>query len=398
MPSPAELRETIRRSGLLGRGGGQFPIAKKLDLVAASAAGLGTAGLGPAGLGPVGRPLVVVNASEGEPASRKDRTLLAARPHLVLDGAMVAARAAGAPEVIVYLHRSSRDATAALERALFERTALDVPVRVVDAPSRYIAGESTAVVSYLESRGALPGRRPAPVAAAGVGGRPTLLNNVETITHLALIARFGPGWFADAGDASSPGSTLVTLAGEVAVPGVVAEVVGRTTMGELLFTIGGLDRPPRAVLVGGYEGAWLDGEAAWNAPAWRGGLAGRGVSLGSGVIAALGQGSCGLASTARLVRWLAGESAGQCGACTLGLPAIAALLDSLAEGSALRRDIRRLRALTTSVQGRGACGHPDGVAGLVDTALETFADEVREHLRGRSCPPAVTGFPLPRRT
>jgi NADH:ubiquinone oxidoreductase subunit F (NADH-binding) len=311
---------------------------------------------------------------------------------------MVAARALGAPEVIVYLHRSRRDATIALERALYERTAPEVPVRVVNAPSRYVAGESSAVVSYLEARGAFPGRRPAPVAAAGVGGRPTLLNNVETITHLALIARFGPEWFAHAGDAGSPGSTLVTLAGEVAAPGVVAEVMGRTTIGELLFTIGGLDRPPRAVLLGGYEGTWLDGEAAWNAPAWRGGLTERGVSLGSGVIAVLGKGSCGLASTARLVRWLAGESAGQCGACTLGLPVIASLLDAIVEGSALRCDLRRLRLLSASVEGRGACGHPDGVVGLVDTALETFADEVREHLGGRSCQPAVAGFPLPRRT
>ncbi len=374
-----ELVQEVARSGLQGRGGALFPTATKLTMASASR----------------GTPIAVVNASEGEPASQKDRSLVELRPHLVLDGALVAARAIGAPEVVFYLHRARRGSTAALERALWERPPEGVAWRLVDAPAGYVTGESSAVVSYLEGQGALPRRRSAPAAVRGVAGRPTVVNNVETIAHLALIARFGWKWFRSAGDANGPGSTLVTLAGELPVPGAVAEVLGPTRLGQLLSGVGGLGRPPQAVLVGGYEGVWLNGASAWEMPVARGLLAAHGISLGCGVIAALNSGSCGLATTARLVRWLASESAGQCGSCVFGLPAVSALLDEIARGTALRRDLRRLRQLSCVVTGRGACGHPSGVMALVDSALEVFSAELRRHLHGRCCPAVHYGFPLP---
>ena len=377
--SPEDLRSSIAASGLQGRGGGQFPIAEKLELAARSG----------------GAPLVVVNGSEGEPASRKDRTLLAHRPHLVLDGAMVAASAVGARDVVLYLHRSRRDATEAVERALGERTGDPARIRLVDAPARYVAGESSAVVSYLQGDGALPRKRPIPVAASGVCGHPTVVNNVETIAHLGLIARFGPAWFAAAGDARTPGSTLVTVAGDVSSPLTVVEVVVPTTIGEVLATVDHRLALPRAVLVGGYEGTWIDGPVAEGTPLSRGSLKACGASLGCGLLAVLGPHSCGLKTTARLVRWLAGESSGQCGPCVFGLPSIAEELDRLADGTADRRDVRRLRLLTASVHGRGGCGHPTGVVCLVDSALDTFAAEVRQHLKGGPCGGLARGFPLP---
>lgn len=378
---PDVLLQMVADSGLLGRGGGQFPISRKLELASTSR--------GPA--------LVVVNASEGEPASEKDQTLLLARPHLVLDGAMAAAWAVGSTEVVVYLHRRRREATAALELAVSERRGDHASLRLVDAPAGYVAGESSAVVSYLDGAGAIPRKRVLPAAAFGVAGRPTIVNNVETIAHLGLIARFGPAWFAEAGDRRSPGSTLVTVAGEVAAPGTVVEVVRPTTIGDVLSSFGGLCRAPRAVLVGGYEGSWVDGPTAWATPLTRGPLAACGASLACGVLAVLGESSCGLRTTARLVRWLAGESAGQCGPCVYGLPALADVLDDLASGSGLRRDVRRLRTLTASVHGRGACGHPTGVAALVDSALDTFAADVDRHARGRCCDGDAAAFPIPAR-
>lgn len=377
--SPAELRSVIAESGLQGRGGGQFPIASKLDLAARSA----------------GTPLIVVNGSEGEPASRKDRTLLSLRPHLVLDGAMVAAASVGSREVVLYLHRSRADATGAVERAIAERFGDPAHVRVIDAPMRYVAGETRAVVSYLEGSGALPRKRSIPVAASGVAGRPTVVNNVETIAHLGLIARFGPAWFHEAGDARTPGSTLITIAGEVAWPLTVAEVVIPTTVGDALRSIDPTMRQPRAVLVGGYEGTWISGDVAMATPLSRGSLKACGASLGCGLIAVLGPGSCGLKTTARIVRWLAGESAGQCGPCVFGLPAIAEVLERVSDGTADRGDVRRLRLLTASVHGRGGCGHPTGVVGLVDSALDTFGPELGRHLRGRPCGIEASGFPLP---
>ncbi|HVB06720.1 MAG TPA: NADH-ubiquinone oxidoreductase-F iron-sulfur binding region domain-containing protein [Acidimicrobiales bacterium] len=378
---PAELRAIIERSGLLGRGGGQFPIATKCAVAAESP----------------GVAVVVVNASEGEPASRKDRTLIEMRPHLVIDGAMVAARAIGADEIVFYLHEGRGPSIAALQGAISERGNDAVPVRLVEAPARYVAGETSAVISYLEGSGALPRHRSVPAAASGLFGRPTTVNNAETIAHLALVARYGSRWFAEAGDRSSPGSTLVTLAGEVTVPGVVAEVLEPVPLGALLSTVGGLDEAPRAVLIGGYEGIWLDGKIARVTPLSRGSLFRAGVSIGCGLVAVLGGRSCGVATTARIVRWLAGESAGQCGPCASGLPAIADVLDALGGGAATRRDLRRLRQLCAAVAGRGACGHPSGVVSLVESALDTFAPEVDEHLAGRSCAPSALGFPLPRR-
>lgn len=382
--SPDQLRYEVRASGLLGRGGAGFPTATKFDVAA----------------GADGTPLIVVNASEGEPASRKDRTLLEVRPHLVLDGADVAARATGADEIVVYLHRSNERANSSLERALAERRhRIDAParVRVIDAPARYVAGETSAVVSYLDGQGALPRRRPQPAARSGVANRPTVVNNVESLAHLALIARFGADWFRQVGSESSPGSTLITLAGSVAVPGLVVEVLGRTTIGHVLERVGGLDRVPRAVLLGGYAGTWIPGDVAWNTPLDRGRLAQNAMSLGCGLVAVLHDDACGLVETARLLGWLAEQSSGQCGSCIFGLPAMAQNLDEIVAGRSRGRDSRRLRALAASIRGRGACGHPTGAVNLVESAFDTFASELKMHVRGAVCEDRELGdhFPLP---
>lgn len=378
---PRSLRHTVRESGLLGRGGGGFPAATKFD-VAADAPG---------------SPIVVVNASEGEPASRKDQTLLALRPHVVIDGAQLAAFAVDADDIVVYTHRSHVRANEALRGALAERTDLAVRMRIVEAPETYIAGETSAVVSYLDGRGALPSRGVIPAARVGIKGRPTVVNNLETLAHLALIARYGASWFSEVGAPEAPGSTLLTLTGAVRDPGLVVEVVGPATIGEVLVTHGGVDDVARAVLLGGYEGTWIPGETAWSTPIERHRLSRLGMSLGCGVVAVLGDDVCGLAQTARLVKWLARQSAGQCGPCVLGLPRLSDELDAVVAGRSRKSDLRRLREVATSVRGRGACGHPTGVVTLIDSALDTFAAELRRHLRGEVCDssPALNDFPLP---
>ncbi len=380
---PERLRASVRESGLLGRGGGGFPTATKFDVAATSP----------------GVPIIVVNASEGEPASRKDQTLLELRPHLVLDGALVAARAVGASEIVIYSHVSHATATDALRAALSERAESPVRCRLVDAPDTYIAGETSAVVSYLDGRGAIPSRGVIPAARAGIAQRPTVVNNVETLAHLALIARYGASWFTQAGAPEAPGSTLLTLAGAVREPGVVVEVVGPATLGEVLEAYGGLSEVPRAVLLGGYEGTWMPGREAWGTPVERHRLAQLGMSLGCGVVAVIDDDTCGLAQTARLVAWLAGQSAGQCGPCIFGLPSLSEQLDAVVAGRARKSDLRRLREVVASLRGRGACGHPTGVATLVESALDTFAIELSTHLRGEVCSvtSAARGFPLPSR-
>jgi len=381
---PKAFLNALEISGLRGRGGGSFSAAAKMAAAAA---------------GGQGRPLLVVNASESEPASAKDATLVGLRPHLVLDGARILARAAGADEVSLVLHRGNRPGLQALSRALSERAGADLDdpkMTLTLGPDRYVAGEASAVVSLLEGGEAKPRfTRRRPAALYGVHGRPTLIYNAETTAHAGLLARFGASWFRRAGTTERPGSTLVTLAGALEWPGRVLEVMAPVSMGRLLGAAG-LDQPPAAVLVGGYAGVWLDGATTWELPLSHEALGAAGASIGCGLLGVLPPNACGLVETASLVTYLAGESAGQCGPCIFGLAELAAVFEALAIGQASRADLRRLHRRALGIEGRGACRHPDGVVGLVQSALRVFAPDVRRHLKGRSCG-AVGGpiFPIP---
>ena len=212
----------------------------------------------------------------------------------------------------------------------------------------------------------------------GLQGRPTLVQNVETLAHLGLVGRHGAEWFRQLGTADEPGTMLVTLAGSVVSPGVFEVAIGTPTS-EVLELAGGPTVPVQALLVGGYFGTWVPAPTALSSPFAASGL---GVGLGAGLIVTLPVTECGVIETARLVRYLASQSAGQCGPCKFGLPAIAAQLELLAEGMPVRYD--DLRRWVGEVEGRGACGHPDGVARLVRSTLDVFGHEVSEHLAG-SC-------------
>ena len=319
--------------------------------------------------------MVIGNGMEGEPASGKDAVLLARVPHLVLDGLSLAAQAVGAREAVIAVHRDSPVAPA-LERALAERHARGVdPVRLSLAtpPARYVASEESALAHWVGDGVALPrfGARP---FEKGVGGRPTLVQNAETLAHLALIARHGAAWFRAVGDEQAPGTTLVTVSGAVRSPGVV-EVATGTPVAALLERCGGVTETPVAYLTGGYGGAWIpadDPALPWAPEPVRD----AGGVVGAGILVALPASTCGLVETARVVRWMAGESAGQCGPCRFGLPALADDLELLVRGTATADDVRRLRTRLGVVRGRGACKHPDGVVRLVATALDVFDADV----------------------
>jgi NADH:ubiquinone oxidoreductase subunit F (NADH-binding) len=331
----------------------------------------------------------VANAAEGEPASAKDATLLTAAPHLVLDGLQLAAESVGADQAYVYVKAGA--AADAVRRALAERLHQGIdrcPVVVHEAPTGFVSGEESAVVAALEGGPALPRTKRVLISEKGVDGRPTLLQNAETLAHVALIARYGPTWFRGAGTQAEPGTFLATIGGTLTHP-TVAEAGYGVLLGDLLELAGGPSEPLRAVLVGGYHGAWVPVEAIASTPVSRAGLAPWGGSPGAGVVWAMPAASCGLATTAAIVEYLAGQSARQCGPCAFGLPAIAADLSALA-----RLDVRdarlpqRIAAFAGVVEGRGACRHPDGTVRLVRSALTVFSDDVASHLSGR-CVAAV---------
>lgn len=361
-----ELIEMVERAGLRGRGGADFPAAHKLRTVA---------------LGRGGASAVVVNGSETEPESAKDRLLLTAMPHLVLDGALLAAQAVDAREVIVKVSESAHGSLQSLHGAISVRSDR-IPIRVATGPDGYVTGEESAVMHHLNGGRAVPTFVPPRPFERGYRGRPTLVNNPETLAQVALIARFGDRWFRELGTVADPGSVLVTISGSVASSGVYELEFG-TPMVDLLAAAGGATEPLQALLVGGYFGTWVHSSSALQIRLSRTDLIGIGASLGSGVIIALGQSNCGLRQSGRVVRYLAGESAGQCGPCEFGLAGIAHLFDAVVQGVARDHDLERLDRWIYEVRGRGACHHPDGVARFAQSALQVFANEIELHRAGR---------------
>jgi NADH:ubiquinone oxidoreductase subunit F (NADH-binding) len=371
----AELIELVHRSGLRGRGGADFPTATKLRTLAQRR----------------GVTTVIVNGSETEPASAKDRMLLARLPHLVLDGAVLAAETVGASEVIVKIGDGTPSVQRALEGAVAVREE-DLVFEVAAGPEGYVTGEETAVVQWLSRGVAKPTFVPPRPFDRGLRGRPTLIQNAETLAQLALVARHGDGWFRELGSDADPGSALVTISGAVADPGVYELAFG-TPMADLVDAAGGPTEPLQALLVGGYFGTWVQASQAIGLRLSRADLRSVGCSLGSGVIIALGQSSCGLHESARVIGYLAAQSAGQCGPCVHGLAAIAESVSALADGVAHGSEVRRLERWTAEIRGRGACHHPDGAARFVESAIRVFESEIDAHRRG-GCAARPLGLPL----
>jgi NADH:ubiquinone oxidoreductase subunit F (NADH-binding) len=377
--APARLVDEIERAGLRGRGGAAFPVGRKMRAVAAHR----------------GARVVVGNGTEGEPASRKDRLLLAELPHLVLDGAAVAARAVGADTAILAFADSNEVAAHSLRRAVDERRRSgrrDEPRYELHAVDEgFVSGQESALVNALSGGEARPGFRARPFER-GVGRRPTLVQNVETLAHLALIAQHGAAWFRQAGTAADPGSTLVTLSGAVASPGVY-EIEHGAPLSDLLADAGQTEELA-AVLIGGYFGCWLPASAIPQLGLSPAQLAEHGAGLGAGAIVALGRSVCPVAETARVAQYFAAESAGQCGPCVNGLAAIAGTMKQIASGTATSAASRNLHRWSNSLAGRGACRFPDGATRFVASALRIFPEAFEYHLRrgpceGCSAPPVL---------
>jgi NADH:ubiquinone oxidoreductase subunit F (NADH-binding) len=369
-PAAPAVIPVLEASGLLGRGGAGFPVGRKWRSVA------GQAGA---------RPVVLANGAEGEPLSAKDRTLMRLRPHLVLDGALLAGDAVGADRIALYVGSAHRDARQSIQRALAERRDVRIAIDLVDAPDTYVAGEESAAVHFVNEADARPTVRPPRPYERGIGGRPTLVQNVESLAQAALIGRFGDGWFREVGRDVTPGSALVTVSG--AARDGVREIEIGTTIGELAAEAGAgtAPRDRQAVLLGGYFGGWLSTERGWDVPLDPIPLRAAGSAFGAGVVAFLGNDRCGVRATSRIMDYMAGQSAAQCGPCVFGLRAIADATARLATGRPERDDLERIERWSQQLAGRGACRHPDGAVGQLLSSLRVFESEWEVHQRRRPC-------------
>ena len=378
---PLPIPSVVDGPWLSGRGGAAFPSATKL----AAAQRDDRVGV------------IVVNGMEGEPASDKDKVLLTRAPHLVLDGAQLLAASGGAERIVVCIPVGRDAVAAAVVSAIAERSAgghSHTVEEVVRPPDHFVAGEESALVQWIDDGRSLPSFRPDKSVRLRIGRRSALVHNAETLAHVALIARLGPRAFRAHGMPEDPGTSLVTVTGAVAHPGVVeiergtplVDIVARATPTASIA----------ALLVGGYGGTWI-GPRHFDTPYASIPLRTIGASAGVGIIVVLGAPACGVVETARIARYASLSSSGQCGPCVFGLPSLADDLSRLARGSPdpplMTRLVRRLE----QINGRGACRHPDGAVGMVRSALEVFATDVSAHLRGEPCDHRgrPTQLPLP---
>ena len=358
----ANLTDNLPLAGLLGRGGAGFPTGRKVASVLTAVRRFRV----PA--------VVVANCCEGDPTSLKDQVLVHHSPQLIIDGAIAAAEVVGADRVVLAVHQGS-GTERTLRSAVAERPVGPIGLDVVGIPGRYIASEATSLVRFLNTGDARPAGKLVPIWESGVDGRPTLVHNAETLAHLALLARFGPNWFAGVGTAAEPGTCLVTIGGAVPRPGVV-EVPNGAPLREVLACAGASSTG--WALLGGVSGRWIDLQQLAELPYSTATLAAAGLARGVGSIVVLPPGGCVLGETARILGFQAHAGARQCGPCMFGLPAIAADMADLGGGdrAALTRLQRRLPVIT----GRGGCGHPDGAVALAASALNVLTVRQPAHL------------------
>lgn len=366
LADPDAFLSEIDSSGLIGRGGAAFPLAVKLRTVRDNGRSLGI-------------PVVVANGEEGEPASVKDRWLLRNRPHLVLDGLRLAATIVAADRAYVYV--SDPEAAHSVESALgeLEPDALGVTVDMLTVQPGYVAGEETAAVRAINGGPAKPTDKPPRPFEAGVGDRPTLVSNVETLANLPYLQEHGTADYRSQGTTLSPGTFLATITG-AGKPPVLYELPHGLAFTELLSVHGVSADQVRGALMGGYFAGLLN-RSVLETTLDHETMRRIGSGLGCGAISVI-TGDCPVAVAASVLAYFDRENAGQCGSCFNGTAAMAAAAGALRDGAATTEDVERLRRWSVLLRGRGACATLDAATNIAASLLDQFPDEVGAHLDG----------------
>ncbi|MFO0588045.1 MAG: NADH-ubiquinone oxidoreductase-F iron-sulfur binding region domain-containing protein [Polyangiaceae bacterium] len=365
--SQEEVIRLLLDSGLRGRGGAGFPVARKWELGLAAAAE---------------KKHVVVNGGEHEPGSRKDRFLVAKMPHRVLEGAAICAFATGATSIVLYLIEDMVDAIESARRAIEEATTAGlfpgVDLRIALAPTTYVAGEETAALEVIEGRKPWPRKKPPYPGQAGLYGQPTTVQNVETLAWVPGIVKNGASWF-------SPGAMLCTLDESFARPGIVEVPLG-TTLRDLVEKYGGGTRGGRPVkaILPALSSAFLKGSAL-DTPMTHEAMRAAGSNLGCGGFSVVEEGACIVERAAKIADFFKASQCGQCPPCRMETATIAAVFAKAAAGEAgeYAAQVEKIAAFT---KGKGNCSLIEMAASPALSALRLFPEDFEAHAKTGRCP------------
>lgn len=383
--SPAEVRETVKVSGLRGRGGAGFVTGLKWSFFPADAPG---------------PKYLVCNGDEMEPGTYKDRILLEADPHQLVEGMITAAYALQAPVGFIFLRYAYEKAYRGLEQAIAEARAagylgrdilgsgFDFELHLHGSAGRYICGEETALLNSLEGKRANPRSKPPFPAVRGLFDRPTTVNNVETLANVHHIVRNGPDWFKElAATENGAGTKLYGLSGHLNRTPCLELPLG-TTVREIVEDHGGGVRQGRAFkacLPGGASTPYLTAEHL-DTPLDFEGPEQVGSRLGTAGVTVFDETTCMVAATLNLNRFFARESCGWCTPCRDGLPYVNWLLEKIEAGQGTRDDVENLRGQIRNINGRSFCALAMGAMGPVEALLRLFEEEVLDHIKQGRCP------------
>lgn len=382
--SPDQVMQEIAESGLRGRGGAGFPTGKKWAFTAAA---------------PETPHYVVLNGGEDEPGSKKDRLLMENLPHLVLEGVILAAYAVKASKAYLYVNADYKEAIQSMLDAVAEaqqagrcgQRILDsdfsLEVLLTPAPHDYVAGEDTAALEVIEKKKPLPRQKPPFPATAGLFGKPTAVNNVETLANVPPIVARGAKWYRGLGTPESPGTMIFSLGDEVNRPGVYELPFG-TPMRYLIEECGGGTREGKkikAVLPGGPSSAWLPADQI-DVALDHNSVRAAGSSIGCGVVRIITEGSCIVEEVLRIAEFFAAESCGQCPACRMETNMLVTLLKKVQQGQGSAPLLEQFGKVIAFNKGKGFCNLINMPGPPIESALKLFPADFESHLANGSCP------------
>ena len=382
--SPQEVIDEVSVSGLRGRGGAGFQTGQKWNFVARAH----------------GSPkYIVANLDEGDPGVFANRTLAEADPHAIIEGMLVAAYAIGAEQGYIYIRAEYPLATQTLKKALGQAKSLNLlGENILETPLKFdvelrlgagafVAGEETAILASIEGRRAMPHPRPPYPATSGLWGRPTLIQNVETLANVPLIVLNGGAWFSKIGTSKCTGTKCFSLTGKVRNPGLIEVPMG-TTLREVVFDIGGGvpdGKAFKAVLVGGPSGGCLP-EVLLDIPIDYESLIKAGAIMGSGGIVVIDEESCMVDTAKFFTDFCVDESCGRCAPCRVGLFKLKKIFEGITRGESRMEDLTILEKSGDYIREASLCGLGQTAPNPVLTTLRYFKNEYLSHIVNKKCP------------